>query len=111
MEISEGAEVDRYVVESLIGRGGMASVYRVRHGQLGTVHALKVLELPSRALRERLMAEGKVQARLEHPNVVAVRDVIDAGGMPGLLMDYIAGPPLDRVLERGPLPVEVADAL
>lgn len=42
--LTRGATVDgRYVVEGPLGRGGMATVWRVRHEQLGSVHALKVL--------------------------------------------------------------------
>ena len=47
MHIQSGTIVDeRYEVVSVIGKGGMAVVYRVRHRQLGTPHALKVLSIP-----------------------------------------------------------------
>ncbi len=78
----------------------MAAVYRVRHTQLGSIHALKVLSAGTKAVRERLMQEGKVQASLRHPNVVAVTDVIDVSGDPGLVMEYVAGPPLDKMLKE-----------
>ena len=74
MELEPGSVVDRYTVEGLIGEGGMAVVYRVRHNQLGTLHALKVLTITSRSVRERLLQEGRVQAQLRHPNIVAVLD-------------------------------------
>ena len=57
-----GNAIDRYVVEGLLGKGGMAAVYRVRHQQLGSTHALKVLLVPTDAIRERLMAEGRAQS-------------------------------------------------
>ena len=93
--VSPGQVVCRYVVERVLGRGGMATVYRVRHSTLGTVHALKVLDTSSHAVRQRLLLEGRVQARLRHPNLVSVTDVLDVGGSPGLLMEHVDGLRLD----------------
>lgn len=93
--IEAGRVVDRYCVEREIGAGGMATVYRVRHQTLGSQHALKVLKLHGEHVRERLVQEGRVQATLRHPNIVEVTDVIDVDGAPGLVMEYIDGPPLD----------------
>ena len=98
MQLQAGHEIDRYVVEEALGEGGMAVVYRVRHQTLGTRHALKVLTITSRDVRERLIQEGKVQATLQHPNIVAVTDVLDVDGAPGLLMEFIQGPALDHWL-------------
>jgi serine/threonine-protein kinase len=95
LQLSTGNVVDRYEIEGVIGEGGMAVVYAVRHAQLGTRHALKVLTLPSAQIRQRLLQEGQVQARLRHPNIVAVTDVIDLDGAPGLIMERIEGPCLE----------------
>ena len=92
--------VDRYVVEALLGEGGMAAVYRVRHHTLNTVHALKVLTLRARDVRRRTIQEGRVQASLDHPNIVRVHDVIDVKGSVGLLMDFVDGPSLEEWLEE-----------
>ncbi len=95
MQIVPGTVIDRWRVEAEIGRGGMARVYRVRHTTLDRVMALKVLSVQSAELRERLLREGRLQARLEHPNLVAVRDVLVLPEGPGLLMDLVDGPNLD----------------
>jgi serine/threonine protein kinase len=71
-----GEVVDRYVVEALLGQGGMAAVYQVRHLTLDTVQAMKVLTLPSRQVRERMVREGRVQSALDHPNILSVHDVV-----------------------------------
>lgn len=92
--------IERYRVEALLGEGGMATVYRVRHEQLGTVYALKVLGMDGSNVRERLLREGRVQASLRHPNIVEVRDVLDVNGAPGLLMEYIDGVAMDHWLEH-----------
>jgi len=96
--LEPGQLIDRYTVDRLLGQGGMAVVYRVTHNQLGSFHALKVLTLTSAGIRGRLLQEGRVQASLRHPNIVTVTDVIEVGGSPGLVMEYIEGPGLDEWL-------------
>ncbi|MEZ4322671.1 MAG: protein kinase [Myxococcota bacterium] len=111
MDLSTGTVVDRYTVQSVLGEGGMAVVYLCRHNQLGTLHALKVLTMSSRAIRERLVQEGRVQAQLRHRNIVAVTDIIMLNGAPGLVMEFIEGPSLDELLEQKPLTFEQAEVL
>ena len=96
--------LDRYIVEHTIARGGMATVYRVCHQQLKSQHALKVLDLPTANIRSRLLQEGRIQASLRHPNIVAVTDALEVDGHPALVMEYVDGPSLAEVLEeRGAL--------
>ena len=100
MQLAAEQQLDRYTVVDCLGQGGMAIVYRLRHNQLETEHALKVLTLTKKSVRKRLVLEGKVQANLRHNNIVAVTDVLNLAGAPGLLMEYIAGPSLEELLER-----------
>lgn len=58
--------------------------------------------LASARIRERLIVEGQVQAQMRHPNVLAVTDVLDVNGAPGLLMEFVDGPSLDAFIERTP---------
>ncbi|MBM4366741.1 MAG: serine/threonine protein kinase [Deltaproteobacteria bacterium] len=92
--LSQGERVDRYVVEGVLGEGGMAVVYRLRHQTLGSAHALKVLKIDRADIRARLVTEGQLQASLRHPNIVAVNDVLDVRGRAGLLMELVEGPSL-----------------
>ncbi|RME22683.1 MAG: serine/threonine protein kinase, partial [Deltaproteobacteria bacterium] len=96
--LSAGQVVDRYEVQALLGQGGMAAVYRVRHTQLQVDRALKVLTIGHPGVRQRLLLEGRVQASLSHPNIVGVTDVLEVGGQPGLLMEYVEGPSLQQWL-------------
>ena len=95
-----GDIVDRYAIEAPLGSGGMADVFRVRHTATDGLHALKVLRSGNPKVRDRLMQEARVQAALRHPNVVAVTDVIDVEGSPGLIMEYVDGPSLVEWLEH-----------
>ncbi len=103
MDLGPGQVIDRYTVLGQLGQGGMAVVYRVRHNTLGTEHALKVLTLGVPSIQERLIQEGRLQARLQHPNIVSVTDVLDVQGSPGLLMELVRGPSLEDWL-RGNRP-------
>ena len=96
LELQPGAIVDRYTVEAVVGRGGMAMVYRVRHRILDSVHALKVVHPHMGIEAKRLRLEGQVQSHLRHPHVVVITDAVTIGtsGTVGLVMEYVDGPSL-----------------
>jgi len=106
--LNRGDVVDRYKVEDLLGKGGMASVYLVRHRKLNSLHALKLLFLKGASIRKRLVREGRVQASLRHHNVVSVTDVLEVDGSPALVMEYIDGPALDEWMVGRALSIEEA---
>jgi serine/threonine protein kinase len=84
--------VDRYLVEEVIGRGGMGAVYRATDERLGRAVALKVIaaatadEDAHARLRARFHREARAAAGLHHPNVVAVYDF---GTDPTLQLDFL----------------------
>jgi hypothetical protein len=111
MGLAPGTRIDRYLVEDVLGEGGLAVVYKVRHESLGSVHALKVLTVASPELKERLQQEGRIQAQLRHTNVVAVTDVVQWGDQPVLVLEFVEGPNLEAfIAERRPS-IQQADAL
>lgn len=89
----------------------MAIVYKVKHTQLGTFHALKVLNTPSPQVRDRMLREGRVQGSLRHPNIVPVTDLVEISGSPGLVMEFVDGPTLESLLDRYRPTLDQADAL
>jgi len=111
MLVVPGTVIERYVVMRELGQGGMATVYLAKHSGLGTLHALKVLTVNSPSVQDRLIQEGRIQGALSHPHVVSVTDLVDVGGSPGLVMEFISGPSLDRLLIRGRLPLEQVDVI
>ena len=103
--LQPGDTLGRFRVVSLLGVGSTAAVYAVRHRALGTEHAVKLLHSRDASLRDRLLQEARMQAQLVHPHIVAVSDVIEHEGYPGLVLQLIAGTTLERRLaEGGPLP-------
>lgn len=109
--IRPGTVIDRYAFESVLGRGGMAVVFRARHTTLGTPCAIKVLTVGGEALKQRLVQEGRIQAGLVHPNIVRVFDVIQVGDAPGLVMEWVDGPSLEAMLRYQSLSLEQCDEL
>lgn len=112
MELKPHQHIDRYEVLGALGAGAMATVYKVRHTQLDAIYALKMLDQSSRGTRSRLLQEGQTQAKLRHPNIVAVTDVVEIDGVPGLVMEYVSGPTLDAYLRtHHPIPLATLDSL
>ncbi len=91
--------VDRYVVEELIGEGGVAMVYKVTHLHLRSTHAMKVLSIRDPRMKARLIDEGRTQASLKHPNVLAVTDALLHDSLPCLIIEYVNGPTLADLLD------------
>jgi DNA-binding beta-propeller fold protein YncE/tRNA A-37 threonylcarbamoyl transferase component Bud32 len=104
-----------YRVEVLVARGGMGVVYRAYDPRLKRRVAVKLLtpELAADArFRERFLSETELAASLEHPNVVPIHDAGEADGQLYLVMRYVPGTDLKRLLrELGPLAPERALAL
>jgi eukaryotic-like serine/threonine-protein kinase len=103
---------ERYVVESVLGHGGMGTVYRVRHNLLESAFAMKVLHpdlLEDAEVAPRLITEARATAAIGHPNIVTVSDFgeIDESLLPELgeqrlpyfVMEHLSGPSLAEVLE------------
>ena len=106
--LEPGDRVDRYIVEGELGEGALATVYRVRHATLSTLHALKVVKVAHRESRERLVREGQVQAQLSHDNIVGVTDVLEIQGSPGTLMEWVQGVDLELFLMQHQLDLDDA---
>ena len=89
---------DRYRLDSELGRGGMGTVYRATDLELKREVAIKVLSATSQTpeARERLIREAQAAAALNHPHIVTIHDVGEAGGRPFLVMELVAGPRLSQ---------------
>jgi eukaryotic-like serine/threonine-protein kinase len=105
----------KYLLESLLGEGGMGSVYRARNTQIDRIVAIKTLrpELAGNAdIVERFLREAKAANAVGHPNVV---DIIDLGhdelGAPFIVQEYLEGEDLDQYLERLERPLSVQETL
>ena len=101
----------RYVLGGPLGRGGMGTVWRADDVLLGRAVAVKEVELPAgppdadrAALRARALREARAAARLNHPGVVTLHDVVEADDRLFLVMELVEAPTLRDLVERsGPL--------
>ena len=96
-ELARGATIGRYLVLTLLGKGGMGEVYAAYDPELDRKVAIKILRLrrdsgvdPSEG-RGRMLREAQAMAQLSHPNVVAVYDVGTLGENVFLAMEFVDG--------------------
>ncbi len=101
---------NRYQIEAILGRGGMAVVYRARDLMLERVVAIKVLKeeySSDPAFRERFRQEATAAANLSHPNIVTVHDYGFDDGQLFIVMEHVPGTDLNAIIkEYGRLGVE-----
>lgn len=105
----------RYELESKLGEGGMAVVYRARQQLVDRPVAIKVMNahlVRDASLKERFRREAKNAAAIAHPNIVEISDYGEAeDGTPYLVMELLDGSSLDVLVERGPMPAPQAAAI
>ncbi|MFF4237289.1 serine/threonine-protein kinase [Actinomadura geliboluensis] len=102
----------RYRLESVVGRGGMGTVWRARDETLDREVAVKEVVLPAGLSDEerenrhrRTLREARASARLNHPGVVTVHDVVDEDDRPWIVMELVRARSLQEIVdEDGPLP-------
>ena len=111
--VIEGQEFGKYVIEKMIGQGGMGLVYRARDTQLNRPVALKFLSakyVDDDHAKERFMREARAAAALNHPNVVTVHEIIEYNGLSVIVMEYIEGQTLRSRMSAGAIEAEEAIA-
>ncbi|MBL8115709.1 MAG: protein kinase [Acidobacteria bacterium] len=111
MTLSPGALFGRYVVQRLLGEGGMGEVYLAEDPSLGRKVALKVLA-PGLGLspkeRDRLRREARAASALNHPGILTIYDAGEEDGVPYIASEYVEGFTLRTLLHQGPLPLRRA---
>jgi serine/threonine-protein kinase len=99
-----------YVLERLVGVGGMAAVYQARDQRLGRVVALKLLA-GDEALRKRFVREARAVAAVDHPHIIPVYEAGESDGVQFIAMRFVAGGTLQGVIrDNGALPPRRAAA-
>ncbi|MBA4406030.1 hypothetical protein C0389_02030 [bacterium] len=104
MENLIGKIIDNYKIVSVLGRGGMGIVYKAYDIKLDRYIAIKMLNSAAgsdqQRFIERFKREAKNQAKLSHPNIVAVYGFIEYSNLLGIVMEYVEGESLEKVIER-----------
>src|SRR6476469_5298130 len=100
MSLNSGEEFAGYLIQRLLGTGGMGEVYLAQHPRLPRHDALKILSPTSTAdteFRARFIREAELAATLRHPHIVGVLDRGEYDGRLWISMDYVDG------IDAGPL--------
>jgi eukaryotic-like serine/threonine-protein kinase len=96
--------IGKYEVIDVLGRGGMGLVYRAFDRQLNREVAIKtVTEGFTRdpEMLQRFYREAAKTGALKHPNIIIVYDLGEQDGFPYIVMEYLSGDPLDRIIQSG----------
>ncbi len=104
--------LDQYVLLDLLGQGGMGAVFKARQMRMNRLVAVKVIRpehVKSGNATKRFKREAEATSRLCHPNVVLVHDTNEVRGLCFLVMEYLEGTDLAKLVrQQGPLPIPQA---
>src|ERR1700686_1408743 len=115
--------VGRYEILEIIGTGANGNVVRAHDPMIGRLVAIKLLppELAKGEARNRFLQEARVVGQLSHPAIITLHDmgIEESTSTPYLVMEFLTGQSLDRILEKGAVPTmracawsgDMADAL
>ncbi len=108
-------QVGRYEILEIIGSGANGRVARAHDPMIGRLVAIKLLakELATGEARQRFLQEARVVGQLSHPSIITLHDmgIEEATQTPYLVMEFLDGQPLDRILDRGSVPYPRACAI
>lgn len=108
-------QVGRYEILDIIGTGATGRVARAHDPMIGRQVAIKLFakELARGEARQRFLQEARVVGQLSHPSIMTLHDmgIEEATQTPYLVMEFLEGQPLDRILEKGSIPYPRACAI
>jgi len=103
VDVTEKKKIGKYEITGILGRGGMGVVYRAEDRRIGRLVAIKTLTegfSGQSDMLERFYREAQAGI-LQHPNIVIVYDLGDEEGVPFIVMEYVEGQPLDKLIASG----------
>jgi serine/threonine-protein kinase len=107
-------QIGRYQILETIGQGANGRVVRAHDPLIGRSVAIKLFpkEYASAEARPRFVQEARVVGQISHPYIITVHDmgIDEASSTPYLVMEFVEGQPLDRILEKGSIPSQKASA-
>jgi eukaryotic-like serine/threonine-protein kinase len=102
-------KIGKYDVIDVLGEGGMGIVYRAVDNRIGRLVAIKMMTggyADNPDLLKRFYREAQSAGSLQHPNIVIIYDLGEEGGNPYMVMEYMPGEPLDKIIDvRRPMSI------
>jgi formylglycine-generating enzyme required for sulfatase activity/cephalosporin-C deacetylase-like acetyl esterase len=111
MALIPGTKFGPYEIQALLGAGGMGEVYRAQDTRLQRTVAIKVLPAHLSSdpdLHARFQQEAKSISGLQHPNICVVHDIGSQDGVDFMVMEYVAGQTLDKLIPPGGMSTDQA---
>lgn len=109
MDKTNPSSIGKYEILATIGRGGMGVVYRAQDPRMGRQVAIKTVTegLSNDAgMLQRFYREAEKMGMLKHPNIITVYDLGEQDGCPYIVMEFVEGEPLDRLIQTNqPMPL------
>lgn len=102
-----GEIISNYKIISVIGEGGMGTVYLAEHIHIGRKAAIKVLHkkyLSNSNIKERFKHEAATLSQIQHPNIVKLYDYVETNDGLYLIMEYAEGVLLDDYIKKKAVP-------
>ena len=105
-------QLGKYIIEDVLGRGGMGTVYKARDPRMGRLVAIKTLSgnLRDESTLKRFYREAEKTGRLKHANIITIYDLGEEGGHPYIVMEFIEGRALDSII-RDPIDLPLLQKL
>ena len=105
IKLSPGLKIEQYELIRELGRGGMGQVFLARDTRLGRRVAMKFLVSNSKKFTDRFVIEARATARCSHENIVVIHDVETFDNLPYMVLEYIEGTSLAKLMQEKRLPV------
>ncbi len=99
-----GTRIHQYELIRQLGSGGMGTVFLARDTRLGRRVAIKFLHTPDADTTQRFVLEARATARCSHENIVIIYEVGEFQGSPFMVLEYLQGQPLNKLISRQRLP-------
>jgi eukaryotic-like serine/threonine-protein kinase len=96
------SHIGKYEILSILGRGGMGVVYRAQDPKIGRQVAIKTVTeglTNDAGMLQRFYREAEKMGKLKHPNIITVYDLGEQDGFPYIVMEFVEGDPLDRIIK------------
>ncbi|TDB68836.1 serine/threonine protein kinase [Arundinibacter roseus] len=90
--------IGKYMLTKWLGSGGMGEVYKAEHISTRLPAAIKILSRTDQAAR--FQNEAYIQASVKHPNIAALYEYVIEDGLPCIIMEYVEGPTLEKLIMR-----------
>src|SRR5438128_1875553 len=111
MLLSAGARFGPYEILAPLGKGGMGEVFRASDTRLHRTVAIKILphdKVADPERKRRFLQEARAASALNHPNIVVLHDIANDSGVDYLVMEYVPGKSLDKLIAPKGLPLTEA---